>query len=85
MKLRTNRNKCTPLEGKHKFEESNKIRLRVKSITWGRAYGAKTHIMNDKEIYENTYEMTLDEFINDWMEHFNQHPDEDIIDIEKIN
>jgi hypothetical protein len=84
MDFLTDRNKFTMSQAKQRYDDSRQIRLRVTSITWGHELAAKTHIVDDREVYENIYEMTLNEFITEWMEHFNCHHDEDIIDIEKI-
>ena len=65
------------------FEESSKRRYRITTIKWGCSECEHTlHL--DENVHKNIYEMTLDEFVTDWMEHFNRHPDEDIIKIEPL-
>ena len=63
---------CSRESAEHEFDSGSKEKYRITTIKWG---------FSD---YKYTYEMTLKEFISEWMEHFNSHPDEDIISIEPI-
>ena len=66
------------------LEISSKTRYKVTTIKWGYSDCEHTLLIDEENVHENIYEMTLEEFITEWMEHFNQHPDEDIIKIEQL-
>lgn len=61
-----------------------KDKYRITTITWGHSDYEHTLNFDEDNVHKNVYEMTLNEFITDWMEHFNRHHDEDIIEIERL-
>lgn len=65
------------------LETGSQERYIITTIKWG--YSDYEHTLNvdSENVHKNTYEMTLEEFITEWMEHFNRHPDEDIIKIKR--
>ena len=66
------------------YETGSKVKYRITTIKWGYSNYEHTLNIDQKRVRKNVYEMTLNEFITDWMENFNRHPDEDIIKIERI-
>ena len=71
-------------QAEKEFEFGAKKLYRITTIKWG--YSDYEHTLNidNKNVRKFVYEMSLEDFITDWMEHFNEHPDEDIIKIEPL-
>ena len=65
------------------FEAEQKVKYRITTITWGYSDSEHTGVIDEEHVHKNIYEMTLGEFIDDWMEHFKKHHDEDIVNITK--
>lgn len=68
----------------HESDSGSQEKYRITTIKWGLSDYEHTLNIDKKHVHKNTYEMTLEEFITEWMEHFNRHPDEDIIKIEPL-
>ena len=84
MDLLVNRRIYPRAQAEREFEAGQGVKYKVTTITWGYSDFEHTCVLDEKNVHKNIYEMTLDQFVDEWMEHFKSHHDEDIIDIEKI-
>ena len=84
MDLLVNRCIYPRAQAEKEFEVGQEVKYKVTTITWGYSDFEHTYVLDEKHVHKNIYEMTLDQFVDEWMEHFKSHHDEDIIDIEKI-
>ena len=67
------------------FESRTIDICRITTVKWGHSDFEHTLHIDDKYVLRNTYEITLNDFVEEWMEHFKRHPDEDIIKIENLS